>query len=220
MSRAIRSYAPTRAPNLTLAAALRECRSNAARPVPDAGPDACTLVVAQVDCHFRHVRVTARTRSGVRKMASHDQWLADLSGADLLSLIPSCALEHLDNPDRAAEAVLADYTAGLEGRRRLKTERGEEKDLTFAARSWPRLKKEFYSLLCTDDAAYADVRSKLVSSGKTVTILLVAIVAQSLGDKLGLVCGPTVCLVAILLYSALRLGQRTLCGMLAAECGQ
>ena len=152
-------------------------------------------------------------------MSFPDAWISNLSAGDLLSLIPSQALGHLDTPNKAAEVILGEYSEGLESRKQLKSEKDkEQKDLTFASRSWVALKKEFYSLLCTDDPTYTDVRSKLTSSGTGVTILTVAIVAQALGDKLGLVCGPIVTLVAVLIYGALRLGQQSICATLAAEC--
>jgi hypothetical protein len=152
-------------------------------------------------------------------MNCSDGWLANLSQADLLSSIPSNVLDCIDDLDKAAEVVLKDYAAGIEGRKRLTTDDKEKKDLTFGSQCWLGIKREFYVLLCTDDESYRNLRVKLASSGNNVTVLLVAMVAQALGNRLGLVCGPVVTLVAILLCSALRLGQQTICGVLATQPG-
>jgi hypothetical protein len=152
-------------------------------------------------------------------MNSSDGWLTNLSQADVLSFIPSNALGCIDDLDKAADVVLADYSAGIENRKRLTTDGKEKKDLTFRKEAWLQLKKEFYVLLCTEDESYKNVRVKLASSGNAVTVLLVALVAQSLGDKLGIVCGPVVTLVALMLCASLRLGRQTMCGVLAKQCG-
>jgi hypothetical protein len=155
------------------------------------------------------------------QMSFPDDWLANVSEADLLSLIPTEALDHLQTPDEAAQIILAQYSKGLESRKRLKSDKEtEQRDLSFPSQALSALKREFYTLLCTDDSSYAKVREKLLSAGSGVTILTVAIVAQALGDTLGLVCGPLITLVAVLIYAALRLGQQAMCATLAAECAE
>ena len=148
-------------------------------------------------------------------MGSDDRWLTRLSDEDLLGMIPNEALEDLETPDKAASLIIGNLTTSAERRRRLTSKPGEEVENkpTISQQSWQQLKREFHSFICTDAPAYAELRAKLNASATALTVISVAMISQALGDKLGLLSGPLVSLVALLLYTVVRLGKGTFCGV-------
>lgn len=152
-------------------------------------------------------------------MSSTGHWLTRLSDEDLLGMIPSEALDDLETPDQAASTIIAHLSRGAERRRRLTAKAGAEaeKEATLTERSWEQLKRQFYLFICTDDPAYAGLREKLSTSAAGFTVVAVGMISQAFGDRLGLLSGPLVSLVALLLYTTTRLGKGTFCAMFAGS---
>jgi hypothetical protein len=82
---------------------------------------------------------------------------------------------------------------------------------------WLELKREFYILLCTKDRKYSAIRSqfKKKSSGATTTI--VGMISATMASQLGAAVGIMTPLVALLLYSALKVGVNSWCNLCEEE---
>lgn len=76
---------------------------------------------------------------------------------------------------------------------------------------WLGVKKEFHSFLCTDSAAYADLRREWNNLRKKSSTLAVASLSGVIGAQLGVASGVVAPLVIWALIVALRIGHKALC---------
>lgn len=74
---------------------------------------------------------------------------------------------------------------------------------------WGELKKEFYILVCTKDRKYADLRKQF--AGAVNTTAIVGMISGVMGSALGTGAGIITPLVALALYSIMKLGKNVWC---------
>src|SRR5262249_21038764 len=78
-------------------------------------------------------------------------------------------------------------------------------------RLWDAFVAEFFSLLCTQNAKYRDVRNRVEQLKGQPRAVVVPAISGALGATLGLVPGMITPFVALLLHGASSLGVHTIC---------
>jgi hypothetical protein len=78
-------------------------------------------------------------------------------------------------------------------------------------RLWDAFATEFYTLVCTKDPKYNEVRQRIEALKGHPTSLVVAAVAGAVGATVGLSAGVVTPFVALLLHGILSLGTNTFC---------
>jgi hypothetical protein len=80
---------------------------------------------------------------------------------------------------------------------------------------WERICAEFRTLICTHDAKYEQVRQELDRAinltKEPATKVIVALIAGAIGGQLGMLWGPLVGVVGVLLLIMVRLGKEAYC---------
>ncbi|HEY3883606.1 MAG TPA: hypothetical protein VGL62_00255 [Vicinamibacterales bacterium] len=76
---------------------------------------------------------------------------------------------------------------------------------------WDDAAREFRSFLCTNSAAYADLRSRWTSLRGDSIAAAAAALSAAIGTRLGAPSSVIAPLVAALLMSAVRLGRLAIC---------
>lgn len=79
------------------------------------------------------------------------------------------------------------------------------------AEFWPQVKREFFVLLCTNDARYADLRAKLSDVTKGSTAAVISMLSAAIATHMSTAAGSIVGLVAVCLYGVLRIGKESYC---------
>lgn len=82
---------------------------------------------------------------------------------------------------------------------------------------WAEIKKEIYQLICTKDRKYASIRTHFRKNQNTSTTAIVGMVSATVGSQLGAAAGIVTPLVALLLYSLLKVGVSSWCNLMKKE---
>jgi len=82
---------------------------------------------------------------------------------------------------------------------------------------WFEIRKELYLLLCTKDNKYKTLRSQLKKNSSTTSATILSMISVTVTAQLGAAIGITTPLVALFLYSVLKIGVNGYCNILRKE---
>lgn len=105
----------------------------------------------------------------------------------------------------AQELGLEDLGAALS--KRAETDVDNVADVTY----WKNLKREFFTLLCTDDEKYADLRRQIQELEGPTKVVIIPAIAAAIGAILGIAAGILTPFVALLFLGAAKLGAQAWC---------
>jgi hypothetical protein len=78
---------------------------------------------------------------------------------------------------------------------------------------WAEVKKEVYTLICTNNRKYAGLKSSFKKKSKPSTTTIVSMISVAVTTQLGAVLGIITPLVALLLYAVLKVGVNSWCNL-------
>jgi hypothetical protein len=81
----------------------------------------------------------------------------------------------------------------------------------FESDFWRACKQELYSLFCTDDKRYSDLRKRIYSAGGKSETVIVSTIAATVAGTAGLMAGALVPFCAVCLLAVVKLGKEAFC---------
>lgn len=143
-------------------------------------------------------------------------WMSAISEKELQYIAPALFV-YSDDPEDAAlfmyrEGLSRPMAANIDKNEIIKRSH-EEKEARPPKAYWDQVKHEIFTLVCTDDKKYSDLRASLEKVGNKGTNVIVATISASVGSAMGVGAGVISGFCAVALYFVIKIGKESYCAI-------